>query len=222
MYPSWDPSLRLSRLGTRPNSQEVISVPQGNGTPGWIYLTRNPDPIAFWVNRVENANGTPLRIVMDDRCFDETIFRVERTSTHLYIADVWMWNGTPLFGTTTFKERQDILEKIYTLYTSCPGFETCPVQLRKDVKDVRGLEYYSNEKGARGIFVEHTGFEITKTGVPDVYRVSDGGYLRVKTLALSKHLRTLGEKFVLDCKKNEDGTWTPILSSGTLTNGSNT
>jgi len=161
---------------------------------------------------------------MDDRCFDETIFRVERTSTHLYIADVWMWNGTPIFGTTTFKERQELTEKIYTLYTSCPGFETYAIQLRKDVKDVRGLEYYSNEKGARGIFVEHVDsrFLVTKTEVPDVYRVSNGGYLRVKTLALSKQLKTLGDTFTIDCEKNEDGTWTPILSSGTVTNGSNT
>ena len=89
---------------------------------------------------------------------------------------------------------------------------------------MRGLEYYSNEKGARGIFVEHTDsrFLVTKTEVPDVYRVSNGGYLRVKTLALSKQLKTLGDTFTIDCEKNEDGTWTPILSSGTLTNGSNT
>jgi hypothetical protein len=58
------------------------------------------------------------------------------------------------------------------------------------------------------------------TDVPDVYSVSAGGYLRVKTLALSKALRALGRKFVLECQKNDDGTWTPVIESHPNTNGS--
>ena len=212
LYPSWEPSLRLSRLGTRPNSPAVTSAPQGKGAPGWLYLTRSPEPAAYWVPRVENANATPVKLVMDSRCFEETLFRVERTSTHLYIADVWMWNGTPIFHTKTFQERQALLERIFTLYTPCPAFETFSLQLRSSLTDIRGTEYYSNEKGARGVFVEKVGnmCDIVRTDVPDVYRLSNGGYLRVKTLDLSKKLRTLGAAFVLDCQKNEDGTWSPV------------
>ncbi len=190
----------------------MTSAPQGKGAPGWLYLTRSPEPAAYWVPRVENANATPVKLVMDSRCFEETLFRVERTSTHLYIADVWMWNGTPIFHTKTFQERQALLERIFTLYTPCPAFETHALQLRSSLTDIRGTEYYSNEKGARGVFVEKVGnmCDIVRTDVPDVYRLSNGGYLRVKTLDLSKKLRTLGAAFVLDCQKNEDGTWSPV------------
>jgi hypothetical protein len=38
-----------------------------------------------------------------------------------------------------------------------------------------------------------------------------GGYLRVKTLALSKRLSAMGKVFRLECVKNEDDdTWTPV------------
>jgi hypothetical protein len=154
---------------------------------------------------------TAVRIVMDERCFEDTLFRVERTATHMYIADVWMWNGVPIFSTTTFEERQALLTKIYSLYTPCPAFETYSVKLRDALTEIRGTEYYTAEKGARGIYVEEPIFEIVKTDIPDVYKMSNGDYLRVKTLALSKKLKLLGAKFSLPCTNNGDGTWSPFI-----------
>jgi hypothetical protein len=201
----------------------VISVPQGKGIPGWLVLSRNPKPIAFFVNR--NGDVQQIRIVWDERCFEDTIFRVEKTSTHLYLADVWMFNGTPIFERTTFEERQTLLKSLFQLYTPCKPFETYRIDLRDNVPDVRGREYYTNERGARGVFIEdkpsedETLQEILKTDIPDVYKiVSNGEYLRVPTLALSQYLRTLGSKFELKCTNNKDGTWTPLLSSNPVTN----
>lgn len=196
----------------------MTSAPQGNGIPGWLYLTRNPKPIAYWIQRVDNPTPVPVRLVLDERCFEETILRVEKTPTHLYIADIWMWNGIPIFCNTSFDERQTFLKSVYEeLYTSCPEFETYAIQLRSNLKEIRGRELYTNDPGARGIFVEDIStqkHEIVKTDIPDVYKiVSNGEYLRVKTMLESKTLRKMGNKFMLSCKKNDDGTWTPIFSS---------
>jgi hypothetical protein len=192
----------------------VISAPQGKGIPGWIWLTRNPTPIAYWIPRKDTPNLEPIRMALDERCYEDSILRVERTATHFYIADVWMWNGTPIFHKTSFQERQTFLEKIYTLYTPSI-FETLPILLRSAVTDTRGKEYYTDDKGVYGIYIENVNtIEIVKTDIPDVYRIpSVGEYLRVQTLALSKRLRTLGDVFHLVCTRNEDGTWTPKLDS---------
>jgi hypothetical protein len=97
--------------------------------------------------------------------------------------------------------------------------------MRSELTDVRGKEYYTNERGAKGIFVEdkpsedEIDIDIVKTDIPDVYRIPiTGEYLSVKTLALSKYLRSLGPSFHLRCLNNNDGTWTPLLSSKPLTN----
>jgi hypothetical protein len=167
----------------------------------------------------------PIRIVWDERCFEDTIFRVEKTSTHLYLADVWMFNGVPIFDKTTFEERQTLLKSLFQFYTHCKSFETYHIDLRENVPDVRGREYYTNERGARGVFIEdkpsedETIQEIVKTDIPDVYKlVTNNEYLRVPTLALSQYLRSLGPKFTLKCSNNKDGTWTPLLSSNPVTN----
>lgn len=134
-----------------------------------------------------------------------------------------MWNGSCLFYSLSFSERICLLEKVHSmLYTSCPLFETYSIVMRNE-ENLRGYEYYSDKAGEKGIFepVRHDDmFEIVSTEIPDVYKLTaNGGYLRVRTLALSRHLRTLGSKFKLRCKQNEDGTWTPVELSHLNTNG---
>ena len=222
----WDPGFRMTRQGNvGPYS---VKVPQGGGIPGWLCLTRDESskPIAFWIPRKENPVPQPIRVVWDERCFEDTILRVEYTPTHVYLADAWMLNGTPLFTTTTFSKRQELLKSLFSMYTPCPEFETRAIQLREDIEDIRGYEYYNNSEGEKGIFAEckkeeKLKYEIIATDIPDVYRVADVGYLRVRTMALSKKLRTLGRVFALECVQNEDGTWTPVIDSlPSNTNGS--
>jgi hypothetical protein len=222
----WDPGFRMTRQGNvGPYS---VKAPQGDGIPGWLCLTRDESskPIAFWIPRKENPVPQPIRLVWDERCFEDTILRVEYTPTHVYLADAWMLNGTPLFTTTTFSKRQELLKSVFSMYTPCPEFETRAVRLRDDIEDIRGYEYYNNSEGEKGIFaeckkVETLKYEIIATDIPDVYKVADVGYLRVQTMALSKKLRTFGRVFTLECVQNEDGTWTPVIDSlPSNTNGS--
>jgi len=70
-------------------------------------------------------------------------------------------------------------------------------------------------KAKKGVFAEckkkeeTLKYEIVATDIPDVYKVADVGYLRVRTMALSKTLRAMGRVFALECVQNDDGTWTP-------------
>ena len=223
----WDPAVRLTRQGKVGNYS--VKAPQGGGIPGWLCLTRDEHskPIALWVPRKENAVAQPVRLVWDERCFEDTILRVEYTPTHVFLADAWMLNGTPLFMNTTFGARQTMLKSIFALHTPCPEFETRAIRLRDDITDIRGYEYYSNMEGEKGIFAEckkkeeeTLKYEIVATDIPDVYKVADVGYLRVRTMALSKTLRSFGRVFALECVQNDDGTWTPVIDSLTNTNGS--
>jgi hypothetical protein len=207
-----------------------VKVAQGTGVPGWLCLTRDnaSNPTAYWVQR--NGVVQILRIVMDERCFEDSILRVEYTPTHVFIADVWLWNGIPLFHKRNFAWRQDFLRSIFPLvYTSCPEFESRAFELRNHTSNIRGYEYYSNNPGSLGKFsvatapVEptKTTYEIHATDVPDVYRLTIGGYLRVRTFALSRQLAAMGKVFRLECVKNpEDDTWSPIIESPGNTNAS--
>lgn len=214
----WDPVMRTTRQGTATSSM-TYKVPQTTGIPGWLCLTRDESskPIALWVQRKDNATSQVFRVVWDERCFEDTILRVEYTSTHVYIADVWMWNGTQMFKTRSFEQRAKFLKAAFeSTYTSCPEFETRSVALRENATEIRGHEYYSDAHGEKGIFIESKPdvsdkYEIIATDIPDVYKVADVGYLRVRTMALSKQLRALGRVFTLECVQNEDGTWTPRI-----------
>lgn len=226
----WDPSARMTRQATKPIRGSSVKVPQGSGIPGWLCLTRDPAtsaPVALWVPRRPDPKPQVFRIVMDDRCFEDSILRVEYTSTHLYVADVWMWNGIKMFNRTSFAWRQTYLKDMLSvMYTPCPGFESRAVELRHEaMADIRGYEYYTDRIGETGLFKEETPappekekeketYQITTTDVPDVYKLEgDLGYLRVRTLDLSRTLRTMGPSFRLQCVKNpeDDGTWTPVL-----------
>jgi len=222
----WDPAVRLTRQGNV--GPYAVKAPQGGGIPGWLCLTRDEqsNPVALWVPRKENPTPQVVRVVWDERCFEDTILRVEYTPSHVYLADAWMLNGTHLFSTKTFSERQVILKSIFELYTPSQ-FETRRIDLRENVKDIRGYEYYNNFQNEKGVFAEckkteNLQYEIVATDIPDVYKVADVGYLRVRTIELSKKLRTLGKVFTLECVQNEDGTWTPIIESLSNTNGTQT
>lgn len=225
----WDADKRMT-IGSPAPAVYDVKVAQGAGVPGWLCLTRDnaSNPTAYWVQR--NGVVQILRIVMDERCFEDSILRVEYTPTHVFIADVWLWNGIPLFHKRNFAWRQDFLRSIFPLvYTSCPEFESRAFELRNHTSNIRGYEYYSNNPGSLGKFsvatapVEptKTTYEIHATDVPDVYRLTIGGYLRVRTFALSRQLAAMGKVFRLECVKNpEDDTWSPIIESPGNTNAS--
>jgi hypothetical protein len=206
----WASDLKLSKRMT-PCDDQTIRVPQTIGQAGWLILHRNPKSECLWVVRSQLASQS-VSFVIDERCFDDTIFRVEKTNTNIYLADVFLWQGVPVHTTLSFSERQSLLEGfLRTCYTPCPEFEWKPLRLRSEATiQLKGFEYYSDAPGNIGAFTEDTRvlYTIRRTEIPDVYSVDgEDGYLDVPDLPTSQHLLALGECFQLFCKKQENDLW---------------
>ncbi len=163
-------------------------------------MTRNPTPIAYFVARGECPVPTPVRLVMEERCFEETVFRVEQDATCLYLVDLLLLNGTP----PPESDRPALLARLLDeAYMHVPVFETYKLLAAR----------HDPEEACPDVV------DVVATDIPDVYKIpAVGEYLRVRTLVLSRYLRTLGPTFQVPAARNSDGTWTPIVSSGPVTN----
>lgn len=203
----WASDLKMSKQ-VRPRDDQTVRTPQTKGQSGWLLLQRVPEPQALYVVRSQLAS-TPVRFVIDERCFDDTILRVEKTSNTLYLADVFLWQGVPVHKMLSFSQRQDLLAGFFkTCYTSCPAFEWIPMKLRSTATtNLKGYEYYSEEPGDIGSFSDDVRIlrTIHRTDIPDVYSVEgESGYLNVPNLETSQKLLALGEVFQLYCEKSSD------------------
>jgi hypothetical protein len=190
-------------------------VPQGSGDPGWLILMPRQ---AYYCARFETAQPKPIRAVCDERIMETTIFRTEKEGKTLRIADIWMWNGFPVFKEWSFGHRWEFLQTVFPMvWTSCPVFEDFHVELRTEESlkgKIRGYELYTDAPAYKGVFVEKEGTtcQIERTDIRDVYRVlyagENRGYLRVPTMKQSHWLYKQGSSFLLDCTDCGDGTWT--------------
>jgi hypothetical protein len=211
--PQFRPSLRLTLQGKAPTTPSC-KVPQGSGDPGWIILMPRQ---AYYCPRFETAQPRPISVACDERIMETTIFRTEKEGKTLRIADIWMWNGFPMFKEWSFGQRWDFLQNVFPkVWVSCPAFEDYNVVLRTEESlrgQIRGYEVYTDAPGSKGVFVEKEGLtcKIERTDVRDVYRVlyagEPRGYLRVPTLAQSHWLYAQGQSFSADCTECGDGTW---------------
>lgn len=203
----WASDLKMSKR-MPPRDDQPIRAPQTIGQAGWLILHRTPTPECLWVVRSQLASEK-VSYVIDERCFDDTIFRVEKTNNKVYLADVFLWQGVPVHTTHSYTERQALLQGFLdTCYTSCPEFEWKPLGLRSNATiQLKGYEYYSEAPGDIGAFTEDTRvlYTIRRTDIPDVYAVEgEDGYLDVPDLPTSQRLLALGEVFQLYCKKKDD------------------
>lgn len=200
----WVSDLKMNKRAT-PRDDQTIRAPQTIGQAGWLILHRTPAPECLFVVRSQLA-CEKVRCVIDERCFDDTIFRVEKTNSKVYLADVFVWQGVPVHTTLSFSERQTLLEGfLTTCYTSCPEFEWKPLGLRSRAGiQLKGYEYYSDAPGDIGAFTEDTRtlYTIRRTEIPDVYSIDgEEGYLDVPDLPTSQRLLAMGEVFSLYCKR---------------------
>jgi len=203
----WASDLKMTKRGL-PRDDQTIRVPQTTGQSGWLILTRTPQPQAYWMIRSQLSQES-VPFVIDDRCFDDTIFRVEKHKTTLYLADVFCWQGTPVWKTMSFTERQHILREFLEIcYTPCSQFEWKALKLRSDCPGpYKGFECFSDAAGDVGTFTEDMRrlYTIRKTALPDVYAIEgEEGYLDVPNLTTSQKLRTLGETFQLYCEPSKE------------------
>lgn len=193
----------------------MFKVPQTAGAPGWIVFTYENDvPVCVWITAHECRK---LKCIVDERICGDTIFKVERVGpTEYALADVWMFNGNCVFACSTFKQRYDWARELLNEFFFCVPGVTIDIIHKGDIEGVaiRGYESYSDDVNARGCFEEADGslmMRVKKMALPDCYEVEGGGYLRVPTLAASKHLASLGPSFQIRCKKADAESWLAVI-----------
>lgn len=131
-----------------------LKVPQFVGTPGWLLLTHteNGDPIAAFSDKHETADL--LYLVMDERLFSDTLFRVVKLGPWKYVIyDILTLNGTQIHETMTYPERQ---EKIRALLDVFHFPDLIALLQPEDVPlwdtPIRGYEHYDETPGSVGVF----------------------------------------------------------------------
>lgn len=131
-----------------------LKTPQFAGSPGWILLSHSEkgQPEALFVD--QNEKVTPLRIVLDERLFSDTVLRVTRLASDLFVvADIRWLNGKNLFETLNYSERHAKLDEMLSLF-HFPDLTA--LVLPEDVPEttpVRGWETYDDKPGSMGVFL---------------------------------------------------------------------
>lgn len=160
-----------------------------------------------------------LPCIADERICGDTLLRVEKIGPlEFAVADIWLYNGNCVFACSTFEQRYEWLQKLLSTFTRCIENVTIDLIHKSDLDfnqiQIRGYECYIDEMGKTGYFVEDDGtrmMKVKKLQLPDCYEVEGGGYLRVPTLSLSHHLRSLGDSFQLRCKKMDAESWSVVV-----------
>lgn len=140
-----------------------------------LTIEKNRSVCVFITNKIIKY----LSVVLDERLFSDTIFKVEQTSSNTYnILDVWLYNSSCIYAGTSFSQRSMWIDSILeTFHTPVYGLAQL-THLKPNV------------------------MTILKTHIPDVYNVKDNdGYVQVSDLKTSRFLRLKGDIFQLNCKK---------------------
>ena len=131
-----------------------LKIPQFAGSLGWLLLTHNEkgQPEALFVD--SNERATPLHLVMDERMFSDTAFRVTRLASDMYVVNDIRWlNGKLVFETLSYPERQ---AKIRELLEAFHFPDLTALVLPEDVPEtipIRGWETYDDAPGSMGVFL---------------------------------------------------------------------
>lgn len=131
-----------------------LKTPQFAGSLGWLVLTHNQagEPEALFVDSSERA--TPLPLVMDERMFSDTAFRVTRLKPDMFVVNDIRWlNGKLVFETMTYSERQ---AKIRELLEAFHFPDLTALVMAEDVSQdipIRGWETYDDKPGSMGVFL---------------------------------------------------------------------
>ena len=144
----WKPQLRKGRDPLPPR------IPQYAGSPGWLLLTHNEKGAAEALFVDQNEKTTPVSIVLDERLFSDTVLRVTRLSSTVYVVcDVRWLNGKNVFDTMSYSERRAKIEALLEMFhspdlTALISYDEVP-----ENTPVRGWETYDDKPGAMGVFL---------------------------------------------------------------------
>uniref|UniRef100_A0A6C0B3S0 Uncharacterized protein n=1 Tax=viral metagenome TaxID=1070528 RepID=A0A6C0B3S0_9ZZZZ len=176
---------------------------------GWIVLSYdNNVPVCSWITARECC---VLKVCLDERLFGDTIFRAEKVRDTYVISDVFVYNSSCIFNTSTFQQRYEWTKELLTRFYR-PGLAVFihKSNLPENIS-LRGWELYDWKEGSHGCFIEEQFEIVTKTDIPDVYTVvGKQGYVLVPNLKTSQYLRSKGSEFKLKCVE-KDGNWEVIL-----------
>ena len=195
---AWTPNSRL--VSKKPAPPEPnFRVPQTTGIMGWIALTYNNDiPVCLWITARECCS---IQVCLDERLFGDTIIRAEKIGKKYVISDVYIYNSTCIFASSTFRQRYEWTKEILSRFYRSGLAEFVHKSDLPENTSLRGHEVYDSKEGSHGCFVELEQSEIVvKTEIPDVYTVKGKqGYVLVPDLKTSVFLRSKGDEFKLNC-----------------------
>jgi hypothetical protein len=129
-------------------------TPQFAGSPGWLLLTHSEtgQPEALFVD--SNEKATPVLLVMDERLFSDTVLRVNRLASDMFVVSDIRWlNGKNVFETLGYPERQT---KIRELLDAFHFPDLTALVAPEDVPEtipIRGWETYDDAPGSMGVFL---------------------------------------------------------------------
>jgi hypothetical protein len=141
-----------SKKGPLPS--QTCKSPQYNGTPGWLLLSHDEQakPVALFVDMRETVTSVPL--VLDERLFSDSVFRVIRLRTDMFIvSDVRVLNGKNVFETLNYAQRQTLVQDCLDLFHYPDLTALVSLQDVPDGLPIRGYEVYNDQPGSVGGFL---------------------------------------------------------------------
>lgn len=132
-----------------------LKQPQYNGVPGWLFLTHDEQfmPIALFVDQQQNL--TLIHLVLDERLFSDTLFRVVRVApTRFLVYDIRYMNGIDVYSDYTFTQRKERILELLDLFHHPDLISLEPVspELSNEFT-FRGFEFYDDQPGTLGVFL---------------------------------------------------------------------
>lgn len=119
-----------------------------------MLLTHDQDGIAQAIFVDKNDKPHPVRIILDERLFSDTVLRVVRLPKDVFIVyDVKTLNGVHVFETLNYEQRQEKLRALLELFHHP---DLTALVLPEDVPAgtlLRGYECYDDQPGTLGAFL---------------------------------------------------------------------
>jgi len=119
-----------------------------------MLLTHDEEGIAQAIFVDKNDKPHPVRIILDERLFSDTVLRVVRLPKDVFIVyDVKTLNGVHVFETLNYEQRQEKLRALLELFHHP---DLTALVLPEDVPAgtlLRGYECYDDQPGTLGAFL---------------------------------------------------------------------
>lgn len=135
--------------------RHLLKVPQYEGNPGWLLLTHSNEgePIALFTDRSEKI--TAIHMVLDERLFSDTAFRVVRIGPSRFIVyDIRYLNGLNVFEKYNYAYRKTLMTELLDEFHQR---DLVALEFPEDVPEwsypLRGHEHYDDQPGSLGVFL---------------------------------------------------------------------